>query len=178
VVAINDDASPADRCNDRSRQGENVVTDPAKFRKYFHDVLGHLSREDKGVMEPVLSRYSHVFTLEENIPLKGTDLVEHQIVTGDATPIRKAPYWVPFALRRDMKTQMKDMLKKGSIELSQSPWGVPALLVPKKSLDGKPKYLFFVDIRALNKITMFDSYPLPVFDETVSTFMGAATSRS
>jgi hypothetical protein len=42
-------------------------------------------------MEPVLSRYSHVFHLDENSPFKGTDLVEQRIVTGDARPIRKAP---------------------------------------------------------------------------------------
>jgi hypothetical protein len=82
-------------------------------------------------MEPVLSRYRHVFHLDENGPFKGTDLVEHQIVTGDAKPIRKAPYRVPFALRQEMETQVKDMLKKGVIEPSQSPWGAHALLVPK-----------------------------------------------
>jgi hypothetical protein len=51
--------------------------------------------------------------------------------------------------------------------------GAPVLLVPKKSLDGKPKYRFCVDFRALNKITRFDNYPLPVFDETVSTLHGS-----
>jgi hypothetical protein len=64
VVAANSDgASPADRW-----QRENAVTDPAKFRKYLHEVLGHLSSEEKGVMEPVLSRYNHVFHLDENSP--------------------------------------------------------------------------------------------------------------
>jgi hypothetical protein len=139
----------------------------------LQDVLGHLSDEERGVMEPVLSRYSHVFHLDENSPLKGTDLVKHQIVTGDTRPIRKAPYRVHFALRQKMETQVKDMLKKGVIEPSQSPWGAPALLVPKKSSDGKPKYRFCVDLRALNKITTFDNYPLPVFDETVSTLHGS-----
>jgi hypothetical protein len=64
-------------------------------------------------MEPVLSRYSHVFHLDDYSPFKGTDLVKHQIVTGDARPIRKAPYRVPFALRQEMETQVKDMLKNG-----------------------------------------------------------------
>jgi hypothetical protein len=131
VAAINDDASPADRCSDKSPQGENAVTDLAKFRKYLHEVLGHLSSEDKGVMEPVLSRYSHEFHLDENSPFKGTDLVEHHLVTGDTRPIRKGPYSVPYALLQEMETQVKDMLKKGVIEQNQSPWGAPALLVPK-----------------------------------------------
>jgi hypothetical protein len=46
VAAINDDAIPADRSNDRSRPGVNAVTDPAKFRQYLQDVLGYLSDEE------------------------------------------------------------------------------------------------------------------------------------
>jgi hypothetical protein len=62
------------------------------------------------------------------------------------------------------------MLAKGIIEESNSPWNAPAMiLVPKKSLDGKPKYRFCVDFRELNKISPFDTYPLPLFEETVST---------
>ena len=46
-------------------------------------------------------------------------------------------------------------------------------LVPKKSQDGKPKYRFCVDFRALNAVTQFDVYPLPMFDEKVSTLHGS-----
>jgi hypothetical protein len=45
--------------------------------------------------------------------------------------------------------------------------------VPKKSQDGKPKYRFCVDFRALNGITEFDAYPLPIFDEIMSTLYGS-----
>jgi hypothetical protein len=65
------------------------------------------------------------------------------------------------------------MLKKGIIEPSSSPWSAPAILVPKRSLDGRPKYRFCVDFRALNKVTQFDAYQLPVFDETMSTLHGS-----
>jgi len=61
------------------------------------------------------------------------------------------------------------MLEKGVIRESCSPWTAPALLVPKRSPDGKPKYRFCVDFRALNAITKFDPYPLPVFEEITST---------
>ena len=44
----------------------------------------------------------------------------------------------------------------------------PAILVPKKSEDGKTKIRFCVDFRALNSLTKFDTYTLPVFEETTS----------
>jgi hypothetical protein len=103
----------------------------------------------------------------------GTDLVEHRIETGDAKPIRRPPYRVSYALRKEMETQVNDMFEKGIIEPSSSPWSAAAILVPKRSLDGRPKYRFCVHFRALNKVTQFDAYQLPVFDETISTLHGS-----
>jgi hypothetical protein len=40
-------------------------------------------------------------------------------------------------------------------------------------MEGKPKYRFCVDFRALNAVTKFDSYPLPRFEETTSTLVGS-----
>jgi len=88
-------------------------------------------------------------------------------------PIRRPPYRTPFALREEMQSQIQTMLDKGVIRKSHSPWSAPAILVPKKSADGKPKYRFCVDFRALNSVTKFDSYPLPNFEETVSTLHGS-----
>ena len=65
------------------------------------------------------------------------------------------------------------MLSKGVVRESHSPLSAPAILVPKRSLDGKPKYRFCVVFRALNAVTKFDSYPLPVFEETTSTLFGS-----
>jgi hypothetical protein len=72
-----------------------------------------------------------------------------------------------------MKTQVENMLQKGVIRESNCHWSAPALLVPKRSTDGKPKFRFCVDFRALNSVTKFDTYPLPVFDEATSTLHGS-----
>ena len=117
------------------------------------------------MLEPVLRKYRHVFHDDESAEFKGTDLVEHRIITGDVRPVRKAQYRVPYALREEMESQVRTMLKKGVIEPS-TPWNSPAILVPKKSTDGRPKYRFCVDYRALNKVTQFDTYPLPIFEDS------------
>jgi hypothetical protein len=72
-----------------------------------------------------------------------------------------------------MENQIENMLRKGVIEASSSPWSSPVILVPKKSLDEKPKYRFCVDFRALNAVTQFHTYPLPVFEETFSALHGS-----
>ena len=98
---------------------------------------------------------------------------EYEIPVGDATPIRRPPYKTPFALRDEIDTQVKKMLRQGVIRESDSPWSAPAILVPKKSLDGKPKYRFCVDFRALNAVTRFNPYPLPAMDEATSILFGS-----
>jgi hypothetical protein len=70
------------------------------------------------------------------------------------------------------------MLSKGVIRESVSSWSAPAILVPIKSLDRKPKYRFCEDFRALNSVTKLEPYPLPIFEETTSTLHGSRYFRS
>ena len=72
-----------------------------------------------------------------------------------------------------MQTQVQNMLNKGIIRPSSSPWSAPAILVPKKNQDGKRKLKFCVDFRDLNAVTKLDPYPLPVFEETNSKLCGS-----
>ena len=72
-----------------------------------------------------------------------------------------------------MQTHVENMLDIGVNRESQSPWSAPAILVPKNNLDGKPKFGFCVDFRALNSVTKFDSLPLPLFEEMTSTLYGS-----
>jgi len=72
-----------------------------------------------------------------------------------------------------MEDQVVNVLDKGIIRASNSPWSAPAILVTKKIADGKEKYKFCVEFRAPNAATKFDPYPLPVFEETTSTIFGS-----
>ena len=132
--------------------------------------LDHLSPHERQLIEPVLVKYA-VFHEELN-DFKATNVVEYKIPVEDTTPIRRPPYKTPYALRDEMDSQVKKM-HQGVIRESDSPWSAPAILVPKKSLDGKPKYRFCVDFRALNTVTRFNPYPLPAMDEATSTLYGS-----
>jgi len=131
----------------------------ALYQKLLKGKLNHLPKTERQLLEPVLWKYAHLFHDEETNDFRATDVVEHQIELEDTRPIRRPQYRTPFALRGEMKAQVENMLAKGVIRESSSPWSAPAVLVPKKSADGKPKYRFCVDLRALNAVTKFDPTP-------------------
>ena len=64
---------------------------------------------------------------------------------------------------------MDKLLAKGYIRQSKSPYGAPVLFVDKK--DGKLRLC--VDYRALNKVTVKNSYPLPRIDDLFDRLAGA-----
>jgi hypothetical protein len=118
-------------------------------------------------------RYARLFHKDSN-DFKGTDVIEHRILTGDTRPTKRPQYRVSYALRGEMKTPIDAMLKKGVIRESNSPWSAPPILVPKKSPDGlSQRWRFCIDFTSPNSVTEFDTYPLLVFEEITSTLHGA-----
>jgi hypothetical protein len=117
----------------------------ALYRNLINWKLDHLSQEDRELTEPILLKYAHVFHDEETNDFKENNVMEHEILIGDARPIRRPQYKTPYALKQEMQTQVENMLDKGIISPSNSPWSAPAILVPKKSADGTRKFKFCVD---------------------------------
>jgi transposase InsO family protein len=169
VATINADETP--RIGTDSRAPRRVEMDP-EFREYVGEKLAHLTEEERKVMEPVLLRYRGVFHDEERNDFRGVDVAEHRIVTGDTRPIRRPQYRTPYALRQELDNQVQEMLKKGVIEPSDSPWNAPVVLIPKRSSTGQASYRFCVDYRALNAVTRPDAYPLPLLEDSVQALHG------
>jgi hypothetical protein len=72
-------------------------------------------------------------------------------------PIAKAPYKMSPVELADLKIQLQDLLDKGFICPSSSPWGCSTLFVPKKH---KELHLC-VGYRPQNAVTIKNKYPLP-----------------
>jgi len=55
----------------------------ALYRQLLNGKLDHLNQEDRGLIQPVLLQYAHVFYDEEANDFKRTYVIEHEISTGD-----------------------------------------------------------------------------------------------
>jgi hypothetical protein len=80
-------------------------------------------------------------------------------------PISKAPYRMAPLELRELKEQLQELLDKGFIRPSVSPWWAPVLFVKKK--DGSMRLC--INYREMNKVTVKNKYPLPrvndIFDQ-------------
>ena len=71
--------------------------------------------------------------------------------------------------REEVEKQIQDMLDRGIIKHSTSPWSSPIVLVDNK--DGTKR--FCIDYRLLNKHTVKYSFPLPSIAESLDALDGA-----
>jgi hypothetical protein len=84
-------------------------------------------------------------------------------------PIAKAPYKMSPVELKELKIQLQDLLDKGYIHPSMSPWGCSALFVEKKDKELR----LCVDYRPLNAVTIRNKYPLPRIDILFDQLAGA-----
>ena len=117
----------------------------------------------------LLENYSDIFVNGPNDPLGRTTLAEHPIDIGDSRPVKQRPYRIPVHLNAVVNNQVNDMLERGIIRASNSPWSSPIVLAPKKDGD----YRFCVDFRRVNSVTKKDAHPMPRIDEILDQLGGA-----
>ena len=139
---------------------------------HLRDLLDQTSRDfditQQCRLADVLLHYSDLFPTPGSTLTGHTDAVEHEIDTGDSSPIRCAPRRMSPQKMKKEEECVTEMLTGGQIEPSDSPWSSPVVLVTKK--DGGTR--FCVDYRRLNDVTVKDAYPLPRIDDTLDMLAG------
>ena len=141
---------------------------PEQLQMLLEKSSKHLDRTQKCKLKETLVDYQDVFALNDD-DMGFTDAVEHTIDIDGSKPIKQRMRRLPQNMAEEADKQVDDMLKRGVIEKSNSPWASGVVLVKKK--DGC--FRFCVDYRALNNVTVKDAYPLPKIDETLDSLTGA-----
>ena len=104
-------------------------------------------------------------------PCRKSCLDDHEIelVLGTSPP-NKLPYRVSLAQQEEIMSQVNELLQKGLVLPSSSPFCSPVLLVQKK--DGS--FRMCVDYRALNKSTIKNRFPVPRIEDIFDKLQGSS----
>ncbi|GJT14772.1 putative reverse transcriptase domain-containing protein [Tanacetum coccineum] len=145
-------------------------------RKYIergcHLFLAHVTEKEKSKKRledvPVICDFLEVF-LDDLPGLPPSRQVEFKIdLVPSAAPVARAPYRLAPSKMKELSEQLKELLEKGFIRPSSSPWGAPVLFVKKK--DGS--FCMCIDYRELNKLTVKNRYPLSRIDDLFDQLQG------
>jgi hypothetical protein len=87
----------------------------------------------------------------------------------DPTPVRSSPYWCTPPKLKIFREMIDDLLEKGVVTPSKSPYVSPAFLLPKRG----GGFRMVVDYRKVNAKVVFNSYPMPTIKQAFEQFGGA-----
>ena len=162
--------------DERSNHLSNVIstaTAKTMVRKGCEAYLAYVIETEKARPSvsdiPTVSDFLDIF-LEEFPRLPPQREIEFAIdVVPSATPASITPYQRAPLKIKELKLQLQELLEKGFIRPSVSPWGAPVLFVKKK--DGT--LWLCIDYRQLNKLTVKNKYLLPIIDDLFDQLKGA-----
>lgn len=125
------------------------------------EILDNTASGSAKMMQNIMNEYKDVFAKRPS-GLPPPRSVDHRIeLEPGSSPTTRSDYKKSLPEYDEMKRQINEMLGKGEIQPSVSPYGSPVLFVKKQ--DGSLRMC--IDYRALNKQTVKNRYPLPRIDE-------------
>lgn len=118
---------------------------------------------------PVVRDYGYVFPeVLPSLPPKRDIDFSIELLPG-TSPISVSPYRMAPLEMKELKTQIKELIRLGFTRPSFSPWGAPVLFVKKKDRS----FRLCVDYKKLNKVTIKNNYPLPRIDDLFDQLKGS-----
>ena len=97
-----------------------------------------------------------------------TEGLKHKIILSDSTPVQKHYVAVPKPLYPELKRYIEDLLNRGFIQRSKSPYSSCCVIVRKK--DGSMRLC--IDYRELNDKTTADRHPISRIQDTLDSLSG------
>jgi len=116
----------------------------------------------------LLIDHQHTFAIS-SADIGFCSILQHNIDTGDAHPIRQAPKKPPLAAREAEDEILNEMLKTGVTEPSMSSWASLVCIVRKKD----NTFRFCIDYRRVNEVSKKDAYPIPDIQDALDNLRGA-----
>ena len=116
----------------------------------------------------LVDKFSHLFA-SDSTDLGRIDIEKHKIVLTDDQPVAQRPYRQSIRDAEETDRQVKDLLAKGLIRESTSPYAAPVTLADKKDNTKR----LCIDYRRLNHKTISDKTPLPLIADVLDRLQGS-----
>jgi hypothetical protein len=135
----------------------------------YHQITAHIEEIEPSEAINVVSEFPDVFPKElPGMPPERKVEFSIELIPGTA-PISKRAYRVSKPKLVELKKQIDELLEKGYIRPSTSPWAALVLFMEKK--DGTKRMC--IDYRFLNEVTVKNKYPLPRIEDLFDQLRGA-----
>jgi transposase InsO family protein len=144
--------SPRDHGPDKTERGDAGSPTPFSVR-----------------MAALVERYSRLFDKPTGV-IDRPGFEHHIKLVEGAAPTKSPAYRMTPRMLAETRRQLSELLDKGHIRPSKSPYAAPILFVGKKDSE---ELRMCVDYRRLNNITVKDSYPIPRIDQLIDVLSGA-----
>jgi hypothetical protein len=135
------------------------------YRKGCQIIAAHLAETPRDKVPnledyAVLEYFEDVFKEVPGLPPRRDIDFSINLMPGVA-PVSKNPYRMSTPELKELQMQLEELMKKGYIHPSVSPWGALVFFVRNK--DGTLRLC--IDFKQLNKVTIKNKYPLPRIDD-------------
>ncbi|MCH79841.1 retrotransposon protein, partial [Trifolium medium] len=132
------------------------------------DIFKELPTNIEPEIAILLHTYKDLFKTPSALPPSRSHNHSIPLIEG-ANPVKVKSYRYPHSQKEQIERMVQDMLQQGIIQPSTNPFSSPIVLVKKK--DGT--WRFCTNYRALNALTIKDSFPIPTVDELLDELCGA-----
>ncbi|XP_061165068.1 uncharacterized protein LOC133174043 [Saccostrea echinata] len=129
---------------------EKVENIPDHLNELYTETTKGLTAEKASKIKTSLIKFQHLFSKTKD-DFGRTSLIKHKINTEGARPTKQPPRRLPHHTAEFVDKEVENMIRKGIVEPSSSPWAAGVVLVEKK--DGTKR--FCVDYRSLNRCLSF-----------------------
>ncbi|KAL8614664.1 hypothetical protein ACOMHN_051116 [Nucella lapillus] len=141
---------------------------PEHLQQLAADSSAYLTVDQREELGKLLSEFEDVFA-KHDFDLGEFTTIEHAIDTGDAKPIKQGMRRTPAVFVGEEEAHLRKMLDAGVTQESISEWASAPVLIRKK--DGMVRWC--IDYRALNDVTVKDTFPLPLVNDCLDALSGS-----
>jgi hypothetical protein len=135
----------------------SAVSSESSSRNEDDDEIGSPQHPPPSWLQPLLARFADVMNKEGPSSLPPSREEDHRIeLVSGASPVKCKSFPLSAKHQDALRKALDELLTKGHISASKSPWAAPVFFVPKK--DGSVRMV--IDFRKLNDLTVKNSAPM------------------